>query len=246
MSLNFSIFELYPELVYGFTEKEHGSMKIFDAEKQKEVEAHRKNKKKYFSALGVGLEEIVGASLIGGDAVEGVSQKDRGKIIDNTDSLWTKDDNTFLAITVADCFPVYFYNPKDGTIALAHAGWRGVAKNIIKKTLDNINLDKKTRVNMVAGIGPGIGKCHFDVKEEVLEKFKAYPEFINRTGGKVFIDLLGIIKNQLKKEGILEKNIETGGGCTFCQKDQYFSWRRDKEKITQGLAYIGVKKQYDN
>lgn len=241
MALKFEIFNKYPELIYGFTEKQDGSMKIFDVKNQKEEESHRDNKRKYFSRIGVSLNDLVGASLVGGNNVYIVSGSDKGKIIDNTDALATLNKNVFLAITVSDCFPVYFYEPNVGIAAIAHAGWRGIAKNIIEKTLEKIDPKKEYRKNILVGIGPGIELCHFDVKNEVVEKFKNYPDFIIKKNNKVFVSLPGIIKHQLLEEGILENNIEISEDCTYCSDNKYFSWRRDKTKMMQGSAYIGIK-----
>jgi len=223
MTLRFKIFDKYPELVYGYTEKKDGSMKLFDVEKRIVNKIHRQNKKKYFSKLGINLNELVGASLIGGNDVRIASKKEKGKIIDDADALVTYNKNIFLTITVADCFPVYFFEPNTKIIALAHAGWRGVAKNIVIQTLKKIDPQKELRKSILVGIGPGIKSCCYDIEEKFLKNFKKYPKFIFRKNNKVFIDLLGIIKLQLLKEGIFCNNIELSKDCTYCLKDKYFS-----------------------
>jgi YfiH family protein len=237
MKLKFSIFESYPELIYGMTQKKDGPMKIFDAEKQKEIETHKSNKEKYFAKLEFKLADLVQGNLAAGNKVFEVLNKN-GKFIDDTDALATKKKNIVLGITVADCFPIYFYEPESGLIALAHSGWRGTAKNIAGETIKKINIPARS---FLVGIGPGIRSCHFDVKEEVLKEFKDYPKFISQRDGKSFIDLPGIIKYQLISAGIKEENMEDCGECTFCLDEKYFSWRREHDKMAQGLAYIGLK-----
>ena len=93
--------------------------------------------------------------------------------------------------------------------------------------------------NVLAGIGPGIQKCHFEIKKDVLSNFKRYPSSIIFKNEKIYINLSKIIKDQLVKNGINRKNIELSTVCTFCNKSDYFSFRRDKPKnVSTMLAYI--------
>jgi len=241
MSLKFSIFDKFPELVYGFTEKNDGSMKIFDAEKQVEDQSHKENKKRYFEKIKANFKDLIQANLVAGNRVVVVSKKDKGKFIENTDALITCGQGIFLGITVADCFPIYFYNPVNKKIGLAHAGWRGIAKNIAAKIIEKLEPDKNKLKNILVGIGPGIRKCHYDIKPEVEAEFEEYKEFISNESEKVFIDLPQIIKYQLQTQGILKGNIEDCQECTFCKDKKYFSWRRERNKMKQAMAFIGIK-----
>lgn len=241
MKLFFSIFKNYPELVYGFTERKDGSMKIFDAENKTENKVHRQNKKRYFAKLGIDFKDLIQANLVAGNKVCAVSDSDKGKFIDDTDALVTSFRDIFLGITSADCFPLYFYNPENKTIALAHAGWRGIVKNIIGKTLDKLDPDKIFRDKILVGVGPGIRLCCYDVKDEVANEFgKNYSKFVASKGAKVFIDLPEIIKYQLTSLGITENHIEDSGKCT-CHSGKHFSWHKERDKMKQNMAYFGIK-----
>lgn len=242
MPLEFSIFRQYPELQYGLSEKKDGSMKLFnDIKKDKTA---FKNRKKYFSQLDIPLERIVSAGLTHSDNIQIVEQKHGKKIISNTDALATDKSFLFLTITVADCFPVYFYVPSAKAIALVHAGWRGIVNNIVGVAVDTILKNWHTSADKIlVGIGPGIQKCHFEIKEDVLENFKKYPRAIIKKEKRIFIDLQSIILKQLKDAGIKDKNIENNNECVFCLKNKYFSYRRDKpQKIKAMISYIGIKK----
>ena len=95
---------------------------------------------------------------------------------------------------------------------------------------------------LTAGIGPGIGDCHFEAKEDVLKKFKLYPEAIIKRDGKNFIDLKLIAKHQLEEVGIKTENIEVSPVCTYCQAETYFSYRKDKAQPLQTMMFIfGMK-----
>jgi len=74
-----------------------------------------------------------------------------------------------------------------------------------------------------------------------LDRFGSYPEFVIRREGKIFVDLKGIIKEQMVDLGIDYKNIENNEECTM-EDDRYFSFRRDKPKVTEAMvAVIGLK-----
>lgn len=215
----FEIFGKRP-LIVALSEKKDGTMRSVE-----------KNRQKFLGKLGVDVNSVIRADLVQGNNVKVVSSQEAGKIIERTDGLLTADKNLFLTITVADCLPIFIYDPEKGVVGLIHGGWRNLAKNILTKAVEN--LSKSTLV----GIGPGISQCHFEVKEDVLIEFKPYLKHTQRDN---FLDLKKIAKIQLIHSGLKEKNIEISPECTFCLKDKYFSFRRDKfREVKTMLAVIG-------
>jgi hypothetical protein len=167
------------------------------------------------------------------------------EIIKDHDALITDDPNLILSITVADCLPLYFYDPIKKVIGLAHAGWRGVENGISLETVKAFEQNyHSAKFDIQVFIGPHIGACHFEVRGDVAEKFSSWPEFIIFRGEKTFIDLAGIVKKQLLAGGLLKKNINVGPECTYCLPDKYFSFRRDnpgEDQMEVMTAYIGLK-----
>jgi len=143
-------------------------------------------------------------------------------------------------ITGADCFPVFFYNENKDVIAAAHCGWRGILKELPAKMIDKFkNEFSSNPADISIWIGPGIKSCYYDVPQERADLFsKDYKEYIIIKDGKIFLDLAGIIALQLTGAGIESQKITTHPGCTFCQKDKYFSYRRDKNEIIEANAFI--------
>jgi len=93
--------------------------------------------------------------------------------------------------------------------------------------------------DIIVWIGPGIKSCHYDVPQERAELFsKDYKECIIIEGGKIFMDLAGIITLQLIGARVRPEKITTHPDCTFCEKDKYFSHRRDKQEIIEANAFI--------
>ncbi len=238
----FSIFKEYSGLVAAISEKEDGSMLLKkEAENKEEV---INNRKRFLEKLGVDINWVVSAKQVHGNNVEIVKTEDRGKIIPATDGLVTRNKGVFLSITVADCLPVFILAKEKGVVGLIHCGWRGLAKNILKSSIQKITDNfQVTPKDILVGIGPGISKCHFEVGESVLNKFQPFlKECAEEREGKKFLDLKKIAQIQLLNLGVLPQNIEINPECTYCLKDKYFSFRRDKPKnIKTMLAVIGIK-----
>jgi len=141
------------------------------------------------------------------------------------DALVTNKKDLVLAISIADCYPILFYDEVHKVIGAAHAGWRGTQGKIAETTINAmLKLGAKTEFIKVA-IGQGISQDKFEVGQEVIEKFREadFPESC-WNGNK--IDLVKSNLFILLKNNILEKNIWAMNRCTF-EKD-FFSYRRDK------------------
>lgn len=194
------------------------------------------NRSIFFEKIGTKGKQIFSADLVHGTGVKKVRPDDHPAIIKETDALISSGPDTVLAVTVADCFPVYFYNQKQNVFGVAHSGWRGTVGNISEKTIKALG---DQPLDILVGIGPGIQACHFEIKDDILDNFSEYPDAIIKRGEKIFVDLPNIIKSQIIETGVPEQNIESSGQCTFCQNYKYFSFRRDRPKQIQAmLAYI--------
>lgn len=234
----FSIFNKFPNLFIGISEKKDGPMKFSGSIFRNIIV--RKNRNKYFNVLGISSKSVVSSNLIHGSNVATVIARDAGNKIDKTDGLLTSEKSLFLSITVADCLPIFFYDYEKKVIGLIHAGWRSLAKNILSKAIERaINDYASNPQNIIAGIGPGIAKCHFEVRKDALICFKPLlSEFFIRKKEKTFLDLKKIAKLQLMNLGIKEENIEVNSGCTYCLEDKYYSYRRDKPKSLQTMIVV--------
>ena len=235
----FSIFTDFPDLLVAFSYKNDGSMRFVDSLVDKEI---LKNRERFLKKYGIIPGAVVNAGLEHGDNVQLVSRIEAGKFIPKTDALVTNENNLNLSITVADCLPIFIYDPKQKVVALIHEGWRGLATNIIKKTIEVLKAKGSLPEDLLIGIGPGIGKCHFEVKDDVLGKFEDYSDVIEKRSDKFFIDLKKVAQIQLVAEGVKKENIEISPLCTFCGSERYFSARRDKrEPLETMIAVIGLK-----
>lgn len=136
-----------------------------------------------------------------------------GAELDRVDGHLTRREGLALLVLVADCFPVALAG--DGQAAMLHCGWRGVAAGIVQRALDRFDRPP------AAAVGPGIGRCCFEVGEEVLEQFAAHDGV---AAGRM-LDLRAVIEQKLAAAGV--ERVEHVDHCTSCRPELYFSHRRD-------------------
>lgn len=89
------------------------------------------------------------------------------------DALITSEPGILLTIRVADCLPVLIADRRLRVVAVAHAGWRGALARVIGKTAGELRRGFGSRpVDLVAVLGPSIGRCCYEVGEEVIDAFR--------------------------------------------------------------------------
>ena len=151
------------------------------------------------------------------------------------DAIYTRSDNLACGVLTADCLSVFFCDEAGDEIAVAHAGWRGLAGGVLQNTLAQFDADPGT---ILAWLGPVIGPCHFEVGADVrdafldldLDEIHNQEDILFQEGdarGKWMADLFAIAKIILASQGI--KQIHGEPLCTYCEFDRFFSYRRDGE-----------------
>lgn len=136
------------------------------------------------------------------------------------DGVLTREKNVFLGVKTADCVPLILSHKE--IIGALHCGWRGLAGGILENLKIFLEKEGFSLKECSFFIGPSIGSCCYEVKEDVGNLF---PDFFK--DGKV--DLKGIILSFLIKNGVKVKNIKVEYACTFCNKSLP-SFRREKSK----------------
>ncbi|RJR31030.1 peptidoglycan editing factor PgeF [Candidatus Parcubacteria bacterium] len=225
------IFSKYKSLICGITTRSWGDFK--------EPAEYKKNSKRLAKKLKIDPARIVKAGIQNGSDIVFI---DKNKKNYPGDCLVSSKRNIYLMVTVADCVPVMFFEPQRKIIALVHAGWKGLAKSILKKAVKKICMKYGIRPeNLIFYIGPSISKCHFEVRPAVAGLFPA--SLITKRSNKLFIDLKNAAKSQLLSARADTKKIEVSSDCTYCLSKKYFSFRREgKKTITAQAAFLGMKK----
>jgi len=142
------------------------------------------------------------------------------------DGLITNEPGIALGIYHADCQAALFFDPKNQAIAAVHAGWRGLVAHIYQNTVSLLKETYGTNpVDLLVGISPSLGPCHAEFTD--FESF--FPrKFTDYQVEKNHFDLWQISHDQLTAMGIKAQNIDISHICTYCNRDEWFSYRRDK------------------
>ena len=133
------------------------------------------NRKKFFRAIGADKLRAITLRQIHSDVVHRVDSSNAGaKDAPQGDALFTREPGVLLVVQTADCIPILLADPKRRAIAAIHAGWRGTLRRIAAKTLGRMHMEFGTRPeDVIAALGPGIGRCCYEVGSEVARDFDA-------------------------------------------------------------------------
>ena len=187
------------------------------------------------------------------------------------DGLVTASTGLLLAVQTADCLPVIVVDPRQRTVGVFHAGWRGIIKRIVEKGVGEMQrwFGSKPR-DLEAAIGPGVHNCCYVVGEEVRDNFASqfaysaqlfhevkesdpvrekYPLLFltarapghSKLPVNIFLDLVEANRRQLIDAGVPAKHIEASPLCTSCRTDFLFSHRAEKGITGRLMSVVGVR-----
>jgi len=155
-------------------------------------------------------------------------------ILDGSDGHATGARGLLLAITVADCIPVYLAAPDKGVVALLHAGWRGTVGRILERGVEVVKREAFVRASdIVMHCGPGICGACYEVGSEVLAQLSGRPE---TEPGR--LDLRGVLVEQARTLGLTD--ISTSAWCSAHDRDRFFSHRASGGRDGRMIAYVGL------
>ena len=156
-----------------------------------------------------------------------VADADRASCLPQADACIARHRASVCVVMTADCLPILLCDTQGSVVAVAHAGWKGLAAGVIEATVKSMDVAPE---NITAWLGPAISQDAFEVGDEVRAAFaaiqpQASSAFIPSKSGKWFADLYALARLRLNALGITR--IYGGGSCTFRERDRYFSYRRD-------------------
>lgn len=214
------------------------------------------NRRRLSELLRIPPGGITTAKQVHGRHVSVIDKSTAGKgagnydeAIDSTDAMVTNMAGICPMVLVADCVPILLYDPKKKVVGAVHAGWKGTLGRIVRKTLRVFreHFDSSPE-DMVAGIGPSIGPCCFQVGPEVIvqieEMLGDHENHVRRRAadGTGYFDLWRANHRQLVQAGLAEENVELAGVCTCCHASRlYFSHRGEKAKAGRFGAGIWIR-----
>lgn len=216
-------------------------------------------------SLGFTLEDWTCGEQTHGKDIAVVKAEDRGRgsldrtsAFQATDGLITNVPGVLLTSFYADCVPLYFYDPHQQAVGLAHAGWKGTVAEIAAAMVARMESVYGSRPqNILAGIGPSIGDCCYEVDDYVMDHVRRMEVELlpgdsygagqslyrnsEADAGKSMLNLKEMNRRIMIKAGILPTHIECTSWCTSCNHDVFFSYRKENGVTGRMTSWIGIK-----
>ena len=222
----------YKKIRHGFFNREGGVSKgiykslncgLGSKDKIKDI---RNNLEKVCKRIGCNKNNLILLNQIHSKIVHNVSKIPKKKL--KGDSIITNKKGIALGILTADCAPIFIYDPINNFISAIHAGWKSAYKKIITITLKKLALRGSNFNDLIAIIGPCIGKNSYEVDNRFFRKFisksrknKVY--FREKNKIKKLFDLRKFVTDSLVKQKV---KIDQVNYDTFKDSNNFFSYRR--------------------
>jgi hypothetical protein len=158
----------------------------------------------------------------------------RAGLLGEGDALLENQPGSVVAVKTADCFPILLVDERCRAVAAVHAGWRGAAARIAADAVAAMGRQFGTSArDLHAAIGPGIGRCCYEVGAEVAAHFGGQ--------GRGHIDLAAANRRQLEEAGVTPERIYASNLCTMCRGAEFESFRRDREAAGRMHSFAGIR-----
>ena len=214
-------------------------------------EAVRENVSRVLARAGLAATKLFTVTQVHGATVRDVTTGDAPESVahEEADALCCLDPGISVGIRTADCVPILLHDMAGGAVAAVHAGWRGVAAGVVGAGLSSLVRRVGSARSVVAAIGPCIGRCCFEVGEDVVAAIEQAvpiqdPEMVTAspagTPSRWHLDLRRAVRMQLLALGVPESQIDDVPGCTRCEGARFFSFRRDGARSGRMLAVIST------
>lgn len=193
-----------------------------------------------YATHGRDNNSLVHAHLTHSAEVAVVSHRNYGQYVGPADGLITDELGCGLTMNYADCAPILLYDPVNQAIGLGHAGWQGVVKDLPGAMVRAMRREFGTDpTKLLAGVGPCIGPCCYEVGEMVISAvattFEQSETLLSPSKGSNqtlksdecrYFDLPEANRRRLADEGVIQ--IEMSDLCTACRTDLFFSHRAER------------------
>lgn len=183
-----------------------------------------------------GMTSAVHAEQVhGGDVLVHRSPRPGLRLVDPCDGHASAESGLLLAVTTADCVPVSVVEPEGRSVALLHAGWRGVAAGILERGLSVLaDLSGRPIEAFRVHLGPAIcGSC-YEVGPEVFEAVGEHRPRAPRP-----LDLRAVLARRAVTAGVDLANVTVSEHCTRCTGSGLFSHRAGDRG--RQVGYLGIR-----
>jgi len=197
------------------------------------ADAVETNYQRLAGALGIDRMHLTTTWQVHGNLVLVADEANRGTRLGQADGIATGKPGVPLIQRYADCTPIILYDPEHCAVALIHAGWRGtLAGAAVAGVQAMVRAFGSVPEALVAGIGPAIGPCCYEVGPEVATQARttfgskvADSWLTLGSNNRPYFDLWSANFWQLQHVGV--RHVELAGICTACHRDEFYSHRGD-------------------
>ena len=195
------------------------------------AEPVHENRERVNAVFDLSYEETLTSWLVHSNHVRVVSKNDRGQNDVHADSLVTQTPGLALTLRFADCVPVLFHDPIQKAIGIAHAGWPGMACQVLPATIATMQAAFGSQPQDIrACVGPSIGPTKFEVGLDVAKKIQAAVSaditLPHPDPNKRYMNLWQAAQSQLNDCGVSQ--VEIANICTASNTHEWFSHRAEK------------------
>ena len=236
-SIQSTIFSHIPEIVHGYTTRSMGDMR-------KPLHA-----KALTDSLGFSGYRLITPKQTHGNTVLLVDDTEECSGQLSADGLmvtkrYADAHRILIGVRTADCMPILLSDKTGTTVAVIHAGWKGLYGSIITSAVSSFTRMGIRPEDIYVSIGPSIGPCCYVVSQSLITDFeKKFDKhvIISISHNNVwYLDLQKTAVSMFRALGVPGKQIDSESLCTSCHNDMFFSYRKDS-KATFGeiTGFIG-------
>jgi polyphenol oxidase len=238
--LKINQFETYPKLIHAISprcfENQCGESEEFSFRGNDESGKTNSHVTRFLESIGITNSSLFCVNQVHSDKVfilndANITSNEVMKV--SADAVVTHIPGKPIGVFSADCLPILIYDPRLKVIGAVHAGRKGSEQGILLNVVREMGrVYGSCPEDLIAGFGPAIGGCCYEVEEDCVQPFKnKFPDEEGwlRPGlpGKYFLDLIAVNKMEGKRAGLLPKHIFSMDHCTCCSASKMFSYRRE-------------------
>lgn len=162
-------------------------------------------------------------------------------LVDGADCLITRCPHLTLVAKHADCQGALLFDPITETIATIHAGWRGLISGVYEACFEALLQRGSQLKDLKMIVSPSLQSC---CAEFIHWETELGPEALNFEAKSLHFSLTRLLRAKLLKLGLIETNIFIDNGCTCCDLENFYSFRRCKNIPTgRHMSGICLKKE---
>lgn len=204
------------------------------------------NRRRFLAVFG-GDMQLATVWQVHGHAIRTVKNKEEIADSDErADAIVSDLSGVFVGVKTADCVPVLIGDPRSGSFAAVHAGWRGTVQSIVKKAVTRMsNVYGADPKNLICAIGPAASGCNYEIGGDVIdafaENFANTEKYFTTTRERhALVNLHLANRDQLLDSGVRDENLFTAPFCTMERADLFFSYRLEKKKYGKTGRLLSV------